>query len=216
MIWLSLKTYKEATGDEAIKLLKIVKKVMDDTGVKIIPCVQPTDIYRAVQEVGIEVWAQHVDPIDPGRHFGWLSPYSAKQAGATGTVINHDEHAMQYENIKQTIEKAKEYELKTLVICDSVELGHRVTAWEPDYIAYEKGDLIAGPVAMVDQEAESIKELISLVKQPLIVGAGISTGEHAQKSIELGAKGVILASAVVKAEHPEKKLRELAEPFMEK
>jgi len=56
MIFLSLKTYKESTGSAAIRLLSSVKQVSKETGVTIIPAVQPTDIYRVKRELGIEVW----------------------------------------------------------------------------------------------------------------------------------------------------------------
>lgn len=213
MIWLSLKTYKEATGNNAIKLLRIAKKVMEETGVRIIPCVQPTDLYRVIQELDIEVWAQHVDPIDPERNFGWISPYSIKEAGATGTVINHAEHPLNEEQIEKTLNKSKEYGLKTLVICETVELAQLVASWNSDYIAFEEPSLIAGTVSMIDQEEEKIKYLAQTISHPLIIGAGISTGEHVKKTLAVGGKGVILASAVVLAEDPEAKLRELAEGF---
>jgi len=106
MIWLSLKTYKKSSGKAVIKLLKRAKKISQETAVPIIPCAQATDIFRIRQEVDIEVWAQHVDAIDPGRHSGWISPYSVKKAGAVGTVINHAEHAISQFKIKKTINKA--------------------------------------------------------------------------------------------------------------
>jgi triosephosphate isomerase len=210
MIWLSLKTYKEATGTNVIKLLKTAKKVSKKTKVPIIPCAQSTDIYRIKKELKIEVWAQHCDPIDPGRNSGWISPYSLKKAGATGTVLNHGEHLVKPNLIKKTIKKAHQYGLKTLVICETIELAKKVSHWRPNFIAYEKAKLIAGPISMIDVEEKNIKKLAKAISQPLIVGAGITCKTHVQKSIKAGAKGVILASAVVKAPSPEKKLLELA------
>lgn len=213
MIWLSLKTYKEATGKAVIELLRTANKVSTETGIPIVPCAQTADLHRIKTELGIEVWAQHVDPIDPDRHSGWISPYSVKEAGATGCVINHAEHPLNESVIKETIDAAKKYGLKTLVICETADLAKKVSTWEPDYIAYEKAELIAGPVAMIDVEEKNIRELAHSIKQPLIVGAGISTGEHVKKTVAAGAKGVILASAVVKAPDAEAKLRELAAGF---
>lgn len=213
MIFLSLKTYPEATGDAVIKLLTAAKAVSEDTGVPIIPCAQATDIYRIKQELGIEVWAQHVDPIDPGRHSGWISPSSIRQAGAAGTVLNHAEHPLEPEIIRQTIIKAREYQLKTMVLCETVELARQVSIWNPDFIGYEKGALIAGPVAMIDQEEASITQLAQSLPQPLIVGAGITSAAHVHKTLAAGGKGVILASAFVKAADPGAKLRELAAPL---
>lgn len=213
MIFLSLKTYPEATGDNVIKLLRSAKAVSQATSVPIIPCAQATDIYRIKQELGLEVWAQHVDPIDPGRHSGWISPYSVKAAGATGTVLNHAEHPLPPDQIKTSIVKAHQYGLKVLVICETTDLARQVSAWSPEYIAYEKAALIAGPVAMIDAETASIKQLASSIPQPLIVGAGITSADHVRKTLSAGAKGIILASALVKAADPQAKLQELAVPF---
>lgn len=213
MIFLSLKTYKETTGQAVISLLSSVKKVSRETGIPIIPIAQATDIYRVKKELGIEVWVQHVDPIDPGRNMGFISPYSLKDAGASGAVINHAEHPVSEEIIKKTIKKAKKYGLKTLVLCQSIELAKQVEEWDPDYIGYEKGELIAGPVSMVDMEERNIEYLAGVLKKPLIIGAGITSENHVKKAVSLGGKGVILASAFVKAENPEAKLRELAQGF---
>ncbi|MFC1627167.1 triose-phosphate isomerase [Patescibacteria group bacterium] len=213
MIFLSLKTYKEVTGDNAVKLCQTIKKVASETQVPIIPAAQAFDIYRIKKEVDIEVWAQHLDPIDPGRHFGWLSPYAAKQAGATGVVINHLEHEIDFEIIKSVVEKCKQYDLKTLVIVDTVDLAEKVNQLKPDYLAYENAELIGGPVAMIDHDPEGTKQVVKLASMPVIVGAGIKTKEHVQKTIKIGGSGVILASAVVKADDQQAALNELASGF---
>lgn len=213
MIILSLKTYKESTGSDAIKLLSCVKKVSEETGVTIIPAVQPTDIYRVKKELGIEVWAQHMDPVEPGKNMGWLSPYSLKEAGASGVVINHSEHKISDEVIEKTLEKAKLYNFKTLLIGFSVEMVLKFSGFAPDYLSYEREDMIGGGVSMLTQEAENVKKLVSQLKIPLMIGAGVSTGDDIKSALALGAKGVILASAFVLSKDPEAKLRELAEGF---
>lgn len=213
MIFLSLKTYKEATGDNVIKLLSSVKKISQESGVKIIPIAQPTDIYRIKKELEIEVWAQHMDPIDPGRNMGWLSPYSLKAVGAAGVVINHSEHKTTDENVKKILDKAREYQLKNIVIAFDPKTVIRYSLWNPDYISYEKEDAIGTGESMLKTEEENIKKLVSVLKRPLIIGAGISTGEDVRQAVKLGAKGVIIASSFVLAKNPEEKLRELVMGF---
>ncbi|PIP63498.1 triose-phosphate isomerase [Candidatus Roizmanbacteria bacterium CG22_combo_CG10-13_8_21_14_all_34_12] len=213
MIILSLKTYKESTGEVAIKLLSCVKKISEETGVKIVPAVQPTDIYRVKKELGIEVWAQHMDPIEPGKNMGWLSPYALKEAGATGVVINHSEHKMSDDMVKKTLDKAKEYRFANVIIGFNLEMIIKFDSWGPDFVSYEKEDMIGTGVSMLTQEAENIKKLVAVLKNPLIIGAGISTGEDTKQAVKLGAKGAILASGFVLAKDPEAKLRELAEGF---
>lgn len=213
IIILSLKTYKESTGKAAIKLLSSVKKISRETGVKIIPAVQPTDIYRIKKELGIEVWAQHMDPIEPGKNMGWLSPYALKEAGASGVVINHSEHKTTDENVKKILDKAKEYKLKNVAIAFDVKTVIKYDSWNPDYISYEREDAIGTGKSMVNQERDNIKKLISVLKRPLIIGAGIATGDDVKDAVQVGAVGVIMASRFVLAKDPEAKLRELAEGF---
>ena len=213
MIFLALKTYKQTTGDEVIKILSPVKKVQEETGVPIIVCTQATDIYRIKKELDIEVWAQHIDPIDPGKNTGWISPSSIRQAGATGVLINHSEHKIPEEAIIKTVEKAKQYGLKTMLIGHTVEMVEKFDSFDIDFVSYEKEDLIASTTSMIDQQEEAIKELIKKLKHPLIIGAGINDGEDVKKSVMAGAKGVLLATYFVTAPDPEAKLRELASGF---
>lgn len=213
MIFLALKTYKQASGDAVLQLLSSVKKIGEETGVPIIACAQATDIYRIKHELGIEVWAQHIDPVDPGENTGWTSPYSVKEAGATGTLINHSEHKLSRETVLHTVQKAKNYGLKTLVIGQTPEMVLDYDSLDTDFIAYEKEDLIAGPVSMIDQQEEAIRNLVKKIRHPLIVGAGIDDGEDTKKTKLAGAAGVLMATHFVTASDPEKKLRELAMGF---
>jgi len=214
MFFLALKTYRQTTGAEAIKILSSVKKISEEYKVPIIAVAQPVDIYRIKKELDIEVWAQHVDPIDPGKNTGWISPYSVKNVGATGTLINHSEHKISDDLVNKTNQKAKNYGLKTLVIGHTAEEVINYDSLDCDLLGYEKEDLIASPVSMIDQQEESIKEVLKKIRKPLIIGAGINDGEDVRKSVAVGAVGVILATAFVSAPNPEEKLRELAEGFI--
>ena len=213
MIFLALKTYKQSTGDQVIGLLSSVKKIIAETNVPIIAVAQATDIYRIRKELDIEVWAQHVDPIDPGKNTGWISPYSVKEAGATGVLINHSEHKVREEVIVETIKKARQYNLKIILIGQTVEMIKKFDSFDIDFLSFEKEDLIASPISMIDQQEETIKSLVKIVKHPLIIGAGINDGEDTRKSKAAGAVGVLMATYFVTAPNPEKKLRELAEGF---
>ena len=213
MIFLALKTYKETTSDEGIKILSPVKKVSEEFNVPIIAVAQTTEIYRIKKELDIEVWAQHIDPIDPGKNTGWISPYSIKEAGATGVLINHSEHKLKEEVVLETIKKARQYNLKILLVGQTVEMVTRFDSYDIDYLSFEKEDLIAGTVSMIDQQEEAIKNLVKIIKHPLIIGAGINDGEDTRKSRSAGAAGVLMATYFVTAPDPEQKLRELAEGF---
>jgi triosephosphate isomerase len=53
----------------------------------------------------------------------------------------------------------------------------------------------------------------SVEKIPVLCGAGVKNGEDVRKAKELGAKGILVASGVVKAENPEEAIRDLLEGF---
>lgn len=214
MIFLALKTYKQTTGDQVIKILSSVKKVMNETNIPIIAIAQATDIYRIKKELDIEVWAQHIDPIDPGQNTGWTSPYSVKEAGATGVLINHSEHKISEEAVVKTVEKAKQYGLKTMVIGQSPKMVIKYDSLDTDFVSYEKEDLIASSTSLIDQQEAAIRELVKKIKHPLIIGAGINDGEDTKKSKAAGAAGVLMATYFVTAPDPEAKLRDLAKGFL--
>lgn len=215
MLIINLKTYKEATGGNALLLAHIAQKVAEQVGVNFVVLPQPTDIYEIKKATGIEIWAQHFDPIDPGRHTGWLSPYSLCQVGASGVLINHSEHRLSVEEIEKRVHYAKKYGLTSLVLTNSVEEAKEINLMEPDYIGYEKEELIAGPVSIIDAEGPKIEEILDQIDRPLIIGSGINDGDDIKASLKIGAKGVILASAVVKAQNIEEKLTELAKAYKE-
>jgi triosephosphate isomerase len=54
---------------------------------------------------------------------------------------------------------------------------------------------------------------LDLINRPLIIGSGVNEPEDINTALKLGAKGVILASAVVLAQNPEEKLLELARAY---
>jgi len=64
----------------------------------------------------------------------------------------------------------------------------------------------------VTTRPEVVSDAVRKLDVPVLVGAGVKTGEDMAKAIELGAKGVLLASGVVKpagGKSPEDVLMEL-------
>jgi triosephosphate isomerase len=213
MLILNFKTYKEATGKNAVLLAKSAEEVMTKTGVPIILCPQLIDIPLVKREVDIEIWAQHIDPIDPGKDTGFISPYALVNAGVKGVLINHSEHPLTIDEIGKRVKFAKKYGLITLVLTSKAEEAKEINSMEPDYIGYEKKELIGGPVSITDADPGGIEAVLDLINRPLIIGSGVNEPEDINTALKLGAKGVILASAVVLAQNPEEKLLELANAY---
>lgn len=218
MIFVNFKTYKQSTGKNAILLANQIKRVSDLTKVTIIPVVQASDIREVKDSMGIEVWAQKIDPVSFGAHTGAILPEAVKEDGAVGVFLNHSEARFESNSdLEKAILRAKEVGLKTLVFAKDESEVKKFAVFHPDFIAYEPPELIGSrETSVATAKPEIISKVAVLLKDfrvPLIVGAGISDVVDVKKSLELGAVGVAVASSVVLADNPFEKLKELAGGF---
>ena len=85
----NFKTYPEATGAKALDLAKAHAKVAVECKASMAVAVQPTDLTMLAASVSFPVFAQHIDPVEPGAHTGAILPEAVKGAGAWGVIINH-------------------------------------------------------------------------------------------------------------------------------
>ncbi|MFX1450244.1 MAG: triose-phosphate isomerase, partial [Promethearchaeota archaeon] len=60
IIILNYKTYSQASGEQALKLSKIVDKIMKKTKVNIVIAPQFADIYRLKREIKTPIFSQHI------------------------------------------------------------------------------------------------------------------------------------------------------------
>ncbi len=211
MILINFKTYEESTGENAVKLAKAAEKISKETGKKIIVIPETIDLKEVAKKVEIDVYAQHVDEEDYGAHTGATLIEAAKQAGAKGSIINHSENRIPMEKIQKIVEKAKNSGFTIVVCVKDMEEAKKVDSFKPDYIAYEPPELIGGNISVSTAKPEVIRDIVQNVGTPIIVGAGVRNKEDVRKSIELGAKGVLVSSGVVKSKRVKKAIKELAE-----
>lgn len=215
VIIVNFKTYESATGDNAVKLAKIHEEVARETGAEIAVCVQPADLYPVSREVSIPVFSQHIDSVSYGSNTGHILPESVKQSGAFGTLLNHAEKQIPFDDIANYIKRARQAELFVVVCANDPEAGEKIASLNPDLVALEPPELIGGDVSVSKAKPEIIKKAVELVgEEKLLVGAGVKTGEDVKKAVELGAKGVLLASGVTKAENPKAVLYDLAKGLL--
>lgn len=215
MIFLNFKTYKEATGEACLKLTKTASEVAKGQGIKIVVCPQEVDLRKTLEIEGVSVWAQHVDTQSRGKSTGWFPTEVAKEAGAEGVLLNHSEHKLSTGELGETLSKAKEAGLSTLVFADTPEEARAISQFKPDYIGYEPPELIASPdTSVAKAKPEVIRNVVAqLPDSKIIVGAGIKDSQDVKVSLELGAIGVGLSSAFVLADKPKEVLTDLAKGF---
>lgn len=210
MIITNFKTYESATGEAAMKLGKIHEEVAKATGADIRVAVQPVDLAWLSHTLSIPVYAQHVDPIGYGGHTGHILPENIKQARAVGTLLNHSERRLTREVLAASIKRAKEVGLQVIVCAKDPEEGASFLEFEPDLIAVEPPELIGGDISVSTAQPDIIKNAAKLIgSDKLLVGAGVKNGKDVRIAIELGARGVLLASGVTMAKDPKAVLMDL-------
>ena len=213
MIAVNFKTYKEGTGYKAVELARICRKVQESTGVRIVVIPQVADLRDCV-ETGVDCWVQHVDPVQPGKNTGWITSEDVEQVGAKGTLLNHSEHRLDWEILKNTMEVISGRAFEGCICVKDLEEAVKCAELKPDFIAYEPPELIGSREKSVSSEnPEMIKKIAEAIKIPILIGAGVHSAEDVKTGLSLGARGILLATDIVLAGDPEKELQELAEAF---
>ncbi len=203
VIIVNFKIYEQSTGENAVVLAKICERVAQETGQSVAVAVNPVDLRKVCEAVSIPVFAQHIDPVVYGSGTGKILAKLAKSAGAFGTLLNHSEYQISEIVLKDSIARAKEAGLFTVVCADTPERGGKIKDFEPDLIAVEPPELIGGDISVSKAGPEIIEHAVDFVgKNQVLVGAGIRDPEDVTIALRLGACGVLVASGVVKAADP--------------
>ncbi|MFT7615875.1 MAG: triosephosphate isomerase [Candidatus Woesearchaeota archaeon] len=213
IIAVNFKTYAQATGDNAVSLVKDCSQITTETGIPVIACVQAPDIARCCESGVIPIFSQHVDAIEAGAHTGQILASDVRQNGASGTLLNHSEDPYQFEDLKKAVALCKAQQLVIIICAKTVEEAAKLTSLKPDYIAYEPPELIGGDVS-VTTRPQSIKDVVAAIHavdstMRVLVGAGVKSAQDVTVAQELGCQGVLLASGVTKSDHPKVVLKEL-------
>lgn len=215
LIIINFKSYLEATGKNAVGLAKLAEKVSFETNVSIGVAPQFTDITSVSSTVRIPVFAQHIDPIEPGSYTGHVLADAVKEAGAIGTLINHSERPLNISEIQKAIQIARRNDLISVVCVNNQMASAAVAAFSPDIVAVEPPELIGTGISVSRVQPEVVLNTVKVVKDTnpeiiVLCGAGICCGEDVTAALRLKTQGVLLSSAVVKAKDPYSIMLELA------
>ena len=215
-IVVNFKTYLEATGKRAIELAKKAEKVSNETNVYVAVAPQLADLSAVAQAVEIPVFAQHMDPIKSGAYTGHILAESIKEAGATGTLINHSEKQLKLWVVDELIRITRENEMISVVCANNPTISAAVASMKPNVIAVEPPELIGTGIPVSKAQPEVVSGTVKLVREvnkkvTILCGAGINHGEDVTAALKLGTQGVLVASGIVKAKDPYKIMREFAE-----
>jgi len=213
---INLKGYNEGTLKNALKIAKIcyeLNPLAKKKKVEIVLCGALFDLEELVKSK-VSIYAQHIDPVLPGAHTGFTSPNQIKALGVKGTLLNHSEHQIPFNVLKESVKMAKKVGLEVCICARTSSVAKKVAALKPDFIAVEPKELIGGDISISTAKPSLIKSSKKAVgKIPLLVGAGVKNAEDVRVGIKLGAQGILVASGVVKVKNPKKAIKDLINGF---
>ena len=218
MFVINCKNYEEISGDKIKKFIKIAEQVSKKYKIKI-AISPPQHLIGLVANSSITVLAQHIDNSKVGSTTGFIIPELLKKSKVKGSLINHSEHRISSKEIEKLVLKLKELKMISIVCVKDVAEVKKYLKINPDFIAIEPPELIGSGKAISTEKPDLIQKAASIVndsknKTKLLCGAGIVSGEDVAKSIELGSKGILVASGIIKAKNWNKIISEFAKALV--
>ena len=214
IIIVNLKTYEQGYGADGFELCKIMEEISIEHNVNLAAAVSAIDLVDYSDNLKIPIFAQHVDGVNYGSNTGSILPEAVRYSGAVGTLVNHAECQMSWEEIEKTINRCKEIDLTTVLCTADLGSSEKGSHLNPDMIAVEPPELIGGDISVSTAKPEIISDTVEIVKKinsniSVLCGAGVKNQEDVSKAISLGSEGILLASGVVKSSEPRKVLLDL-------
>ena len=218
MFIINCKNYEEIAGDKIVKLAKIIEIVSKRYKIKI-ALAPPHHLLTKITNVSIPILAQHVDNAHVGSTTGFIIPELLKTSKIAGSIINHSEHRIPSKDIKQLVSRLHRLRMLSIVCVRNIVEAQKYAKLNPSYIAIEPPELIGSGRAVSKEKPELITKATRAIKSTnnstkLLCGAGIISGEDVEKAIQLGAKGILVASGIIKSKNWEKIIVEFSKAMI--
>ena len=189
-------------GNDVIELAKAADTASEKYNVDVIfttPVVEIARVKAATKR--IHVFAPHMDPLRPGRGLADTLPESLVAAGAEGVMLNHCEKPLTLSVLKETIARADEVGLASIVCADSMAEASMIAMLKPNIIVAEPSELIGTGVSVGPEYVEAATRAVKDVNPDILVltAAGIANGQDVYNTIKAGADATGSSSGVAKA-----------------
>ncbi|MEI8200455.1 MAG: triose-phosphate isomerase [Eubacteriales bacterium] len=189
-------------GDDVFELAKAADAAAKKYDIDIIFTTPIVDIRRVAEATDrIFVFAPHMDPLYPGRGLADTLPESLIAAGAVGVMLNHCEKPLSLGVLHQSIRRADEVGLISIVCSDSIDEAAAIARLAPNIIVAEPSELIGTGKTSDMNYVEASIDAVKSVNPDIFVlqGAGISKGQDVYDVIYAGAEATGSSSGVIKA-----------------
>ncbi len=216
VLMINFKAYRESIGRRGLELARAAERVSKELSVCIAVLPQHVDLRMISESVDIPVLAQSADPVLHGAYTGHVTLDALRDCGVDGVLVNHSERRIRLDEISLIIREARRLGLQVVACAPDAETSASIAVLGPDAVAVEPPELIGTGRAVSRERPDVLVRAVKLVREHapgvhVICGAGIESVDDVRKAVELGTEGVLVASAIVKAEDWYRKIKELAE-----
>ncbi len=211
---INCKNYNEIAGIKIIKLAKVSEKISKKYKIPI-AIAPPHHLIPLITKFRVIILAQHLDDKKIGSTTGFMIPEIVKKSKIDGSIINHSEHRIAEKEIKSLVKRLNNLKLKTVLCVKNVSEAKKYAKLNPTHIAIEPPELIGTGRAISTERPHLITKAVDAVQSAknstkLLCGAGIVSGNDVVRAKELGSKGILVASGIVKAKNWEKIISEFS------
>ena len=215
---LNLKTFPPVLGPAALKIARELARAGQEWGVAVAIAPASPDLAAVAGAAEIAALAQHVDPVNAGPTTGFVPVPAVAAAGAKGSLVNHSEHPLSVPDVRRVARELADAGLSAVVCARDPPVARRLAAVRPPYLAIEPPELIGGNRAVSTAKPRVIVDGVAAVRAVapetrVLCGAGVRGRGDVRRALELGAEGILVASAVALARRPRAAIDELLAGF---
>jgi triosephosphate isomerase len=211
---INFKNYREALSEEGLQLARSIGAAALEARASAVIAPPPAMLSSVLAETHLPVFSQHADPSKAENSTGHVTPSVLKAIGCAGSILNHSEHRLPVEQIREAVSLLKGCSLFSLVCAKDAREAGELASLDPDYIAVEPPELIGSGRAVSKVSPEVVVQAVEAIlkanpRTVPLCGAGIVDGADVSASLRLGARGALVSSGVVKNANPYEKALEL-------
>jgi len=213
---INAKNYKEASGERLHRFLEYAAIIEKKTSVKIYIAPSLIDIYYYSGDFSNYIISQYADTLDYGSSTGHIPIKRLIDIGVKASLLNHSEYKVPHEMIKRLVDYGNRNNFNFIVCVDSIkELGDLLKMGvKPAAYAIEPPELIGSGRSVSKYKPDIVREAVDLGYKndiPILCGAGIVDEEDVKIAVELGVKGILVASGIIKDDKPFEKMLKMAD-----
>ncbi|MFV0428746.1 MAG: triose-phosphate isomerase [Arachnia sp.] len=189
---------------DTLRLALLTDQLAGEFGIDVIFTTQHVDL-RMIAEATqhLTVAAQHMDPITKGRGMGRILPDSLVEAGTQAVVLNHVEHPLSIAELDETLQRAREVGLMTIVCADSDAQCEAIAGMSPTMMICEPTANIGTGQMDTGDYIERTTRLVKGIDPSILViqAAGVTSAADVTRVLDQGADGSGGTSGIVA--HPD-------------